>query len=132
MFQAIQIETQSEQQGLTHLHAQRTTRCTSREFPFHGREQAFDQGAAALNPLREGTPHLDTHSVHAPCFLSALGGNHALRSEALADVGRIALAVEFRVGQHQRDAGLLGSSFNDSRQIRAVVPRAAPRELRQH
>ena len=67
-----------------------------------------------------------------PGFLSALGGNHALRSEVLADVGMIALTVELRVGQHQPDAGLLGSRFNDGRQIRAVVPRTAPRELRQH
>jgi hypothetical protein len=52
MFQAIQIETQSEQQDLTLLHTQRTTRCTSREFPFHGREQAFDQEAAAVGFTR--------------------------------------------------------------------------------
>ncbi len=92
MFQARQIETQSEQQGLMHSHAQRTTRCTSRELPFHGREQTFDPGAAAVNPLLEGTPHPGTHSVHAPCFLSAPGGNHAPRSEAFADIGVIAAA----------------------------------------
>jgi hypothetical protein len=46
MFQPIQIETQSELQGLTHLGAQRLTRCTGREFSFHRREQALDQGAA--------------------------------------------------------------------------------------
>jgi hypothetical protein len=70
--------------------------------------------------------------VHAPGFLPAFGRNHALRSEAFADVGRIALAVELRIGQHQPDAGLLGSGFDNGRQIRAVVPRAAPRELRQY
>jgi hypothetical protein len=132
MFQPVQIETQSEQQGLTHLYGQRRTRCACREFPFYGREQAFDQGAAPIDPLWKRTPHLRAHSVHAPGFLPALSGNHARRSEVLADVGMIALAVEFRVGQHQPDAGLFGSGFNDSRQIRTVVPRAAPRELRQH
>ena len=115
-----------------HLHGQRTARCACREFPFHGREQAFNQGAAPIDPLWKRTSHLRAHSVHAPGFLSALSGNHALLSEVLADVGMIALTVEFCIGQHQPDAGLFGSGFNDSRQIRAVVPRAAPRELRQH
>ena len=105
MFQPIQIETQSEQQGLTHLRAQRSTRCAGREFSFHRGEQALDQGAAAVNPLRESPPHFGTHSVHAPGFLSAFGGDHALRSESLADVSMIALAVELRVGQHQPDVG---------------------------
>src|SRR6267154_4927990 len=132
MFQPIQIETQYEQQGLTHLHRQRATWGASREFSFDRREQALDQGAAAVKPSWEGTPHLGTHSVYAPGFLPPLGGNHALRSEAFADVGVIALAVELRVRQHQPDAGLLGSSFDDGRQIRAVVPRPSPRELRQH
>ena len=46
MFQPIRIETQSEQQGLPHLHGQRSTRCASREVAFYRTEQAFDQGAA--------------------------------------------------------------------------------------
>src|ERR1700730_947915 len=132
MFQPIQIETQSEQQSLAHLCAQGSTRCASREFSFDRREQALDQGAATVNPFRECTSHLGAHSVHAPGFLPALGGNHTLRSESFADVGVIALAVELRVGQHQSDTGLLGSRFDDGGQIRTVVPRAAPRELRQH
>jgi hypothetical protein len=132
MFQAIQIETQSKQQGLAGLHAERTTWCTSREFSFDRREQALDQGTTAVNPLRECMPHFGTHPVHAPGFLPALGRNHALRSETLADVGVIALAIELRVGQHQPDAGLLSSRFDHGRQICAVVPRTAPRELRQH
>jgi hypothetical protein len=85
MFQPIQIETQSEQQGLAHLRAQRSTRCASREFSFDRREQALDQGAATVKPSWKGTSHLGTHSVHAPGFLSALGGNDALRSKAFAD-----------------------------------------------
>src|SRR5436309_229713 len=132
MFQPIQIETQSEQQGLTHLHTQRATWGASREFSFDRREQALDQGAAAVKPSWEGTSHLGTHSVYAPGFLPTLGGNHALRSETFANVGVIALAVELRVRQHQPDAGLLGSCVDDGRQIRAVVPRPSPRELRQH
>src|SRR5271167_2658374 len=127
MFQAIQIETQTEQQGLANLHAQRTTRSTSRELPFHRREQAFDQGPASVKPLREGPPHFGTYSMHAPCFLPALGGNHTLRSESLADVGVITLAIELGVGQHQPDARLLGSGFDDGGQISAIIPRAASR-----
>ena len=115
MFQPIQIETQSEQQGLPHLHGQGSTRCASREFSFDRREQGLDQGAAAVNPLWEGTPHLGADSVQMPGFLSALGRNHALCSEAFADVGMIALAVELRVGQYQPDAGLLRSRFDDGR-----------------
>jgi hypothetical protein len=117
---------------LTHLCAQRSTWCAGREFLFYGREQALYQGATAVNPLREFTPHLGAHSVQTPGLLPALGRNHALRSEALADVGMIALAVELGIGQHQPDAGLLGSCFDDGRQIGAVIARTAPRELRQH
>src|SRR5437879_8730928 len=65
-------------------------------------------------------------------FFSHAWRNHALRSETFANVGVIALAVELRVRQHQPDAGLLGSCVDDGRQIRAVVPRPSPRELRQH
>jgi hypothetical protein len=43
----------------------------------------------------------------------------------------IPLAVEFGVGQDQPDARLLGSRFDDRGQIRAIVPRAAARDLRQ-
>jgi len=132
MFQPIQIEAQSEQQGLAHLCAQGSARCASREFSFDRREQALDQGATTVNLFRECTSHLGTHSVHAPGFLPASGGNHALGSEAFSDVGVIALAVELRAGQHQSDAGLLGGRFDDGRQIRAIDPRAAPREFRQH
>ena len=115
MFQPIQIETQSEQQGLAHLSGQGSTWGAGREFSFDRREQALDQGAAAVNPLRERPPHLGAHAMYAPGFLSTLGGNHALRSEALADVGVIALAVELRVCQHHPDTGLPRSGFNDGR-----------------
>ena len=101
MFQPIQIEAQSEQQSLTHLRAERAPRCTSREFSFHRREQALDQRAATVSSLREGTPHLGTDTMEAPGFLSALGGNHALRSEPLTDVGMVSFAVELRVGEYQ-------------------------------
>ena len=83
MFQPVQIETQSEQESLAHLRAQRSTRCTGRKFSFHRREQTLDQGTTAVNPLRECAPHLGAHSVQVPGFLSAFGGNYALRSKAL-------------------------------------------------
>src|ERR1700739_4575894 len=107
MFQPVQVETQSEQESLAYLRAQRSTRCTGRKLSFHRREQTLDQGATAVNPLRECAPHLGAHSVHVPGFLSAFGGNYALRAKTLADVGMNALAIELRVGQHQRDAGPL-------------------------
>jgi hypothetical protein len=69
--------------------------------------------------------------VDTPGFLSALGRDHTLRPELLPDVGVIPLAVEFGVGQHQTDARLLGGRFDQRGQIRAVVPRAASRDLRQ-
>lgn len=125
MFQPVEIEAQSEQEGWTHLHAQRTTRCACREFPFHGREQTFDLGAAPIDPLWKRTPHLRAHSVQVPVF-STSRGNRDLRSEVLADVGMIALAVELRVGQHPPDAGLFAGGFNDSRQILVIVERAQP------
>ena len=123
MPQAIQIETQSEQQGLTLLRAQRAARRTSREFAFDRTEQALDQGSAPVDPSRKCSSHFGAHSMDAPGFLSALGGDHALRPELLPDVGVILFAVEFGVGQHQPDARLLGSRLDDGGQIRAIVPR---------
>jgi hypothetical protein len=131
MPQPMQIETQTEQQGLTHLGAQRTTGRASRELALHRTEQTLDQSTAAIEASRERPPHLGTHSVQAPCFLSALGGDHALRPELAPDVGMISLAVELGVGKHQADARSLGSCFDDGGKIRAVVLRAASRDLRQ-
>lgn len=68
-------------------------------------------------------------SAHTPCkchVFSASRGNRDLRSEVLADVDMIALAVELRVGQHPPDAGLFAGGFNDSRQILVIVERAQP------
>src|SRR5580693_4792131 len=113
MPQAVQIETQSEQQGLTLLRAQRATRRTGRELAFYRTEKALDQGSAPVEPSRKGSPHLGAHSMNAPGFLSALGGDHALRPELFPDVGVIPFAVELGVGQHQPDARLLGSRFDD-------------------
>jgi len=52
MPQAMQIETQSEQQSLTFVRAQRATGRAGRELAFHRTEQALDQGSAqpALAP----------------------------------------------------------------------------------
>src|ERR1700723_2498759 len=100
MPQAVQIETQSEQQGLTLLRAQRATRRTGRELAFYRTEKALDQGSAPVEPSRKGSPHLGAYSMNAPGFLSALGGDHALRPELFPDVGVIPFAVELGVGQH--------------------------------
>ena len=122
---AIQIETQAEQQRLSFLHGQGAARCTSRKFALHRREQGFDQRAAAIDAARERSPHLGAHSLEAPGFLSALGGDHTVRSELLPDVGVISLAVELGVGQHQSNAGLLGGRFDHG------GPGTASRDLRQ-
>ena len=131
MFQAIQIETQAEQQGLTLLRARRTARCTSREVALYRREQRFDQGPAPIEPLRERPPHLGANFAHSPGFLAALGRDHALRPELLPDIGVIPLAVELGVSQHQPGRSFLRSRFDDGGPIRAVVPGAASRALRQ-
>ena len=122
MPQAIQIETQSEQEGLALLRVQRAAGRTGRELAFHRTEQALDQGSSPVEPSRKCSPHLGAHSMNAPGFLSALGRDHTLRSELLADIGVIPLAVELGVGQHQPDARLLGSRFDDGGQIRTIVP----------
>ena len=131
MPQAIQVETQSEQQGVAPLRAQRTSRRMSGRRALHRAEQNLDQGTAPIELLRERPPHIGTHSTDTPVFFSGRRRNHAPRPELLSDLGVIAVTVEFSVGQHQPAACLLGSR-SDDRQIRAVVPRAAPRELRQH
>src|SRR5271170_8492243 len=125
MLQAIEIETQSEQQGLTLLRAQRATGGAGRELAFYRTEKALDQGSAPVEPSRKCSPHLGAHSMNAPSFLSPLGGDHALRPKLFPDVGVIPFAVELGVGQHQSDARLLGSRFDDRGQIRTIVPRAA-------
>src|ERR1700721_1495562 len=113
MPQAVQIETQSEEQSLTLLCAQRTTGRAGREIGFNRTEHALDQGSTPVNPSRKCSPHLGAHSMDAPGLLSTLGGNHTLRPELLPDVGVIPLAVELSVGQHQPDPRLLGSRFDD-------------------
>jgi len=131
MFQPVQIETQAKQQGLARLHGPAAARRASRKLAFDGREYTLDQSAAPVAPLRKCSPHLGSHSMDAPRLLSALGGNHALRSKLLPDVGVIPLAVEFGVGQHKPDACFSRSHLDNGGQIRTVVPRAATRYLRQ-
>ena len=106
MPQAIQIETQSEQQGLTLLRAQRVARRTGRELALHRTEQALDQRSASVEASRECSSHFGAHSMDALRFLSTLGGNHTARPELFPDT-----AVEFGVGQHQPDARLLEAAW---------------------
>jgi hypothetical protein len=124
MPQAIQIETQAEQKSLTLLHWQATAGGPCRESAFDRGEESFDQSPALVDLTRKRSPHLGSHAVDTPGFLAALGGNHALRAELLTDVGMVPLAVELGIGQHQADARSLGSRFDDSGQIRAIVPRS--------
>ena len=117
MPQAVQVETQSEQQGLARLHPERAAGCASRELALHRREHRFDQGAAPVELSRERPPHFGTHSAHSPSLLPTLGWDHALGPELSADISVIPLAVELGVGQHHSDARLLGSRFDHRRQI---------------
>jgi hypothetical protein len=66
-----------------------------------------------------------------PGFQPAFDGDYVLRPKLLPDIGVIPLAVELGLGQHELDARLLGSSFGDCEQIRAIVLRATSRDLRQ-
>ena len=131
MPQAVQIETQAEQQGLAYLHGQTAAWCAAREFAFDRREDTLDQSTAPVDPRRKRPPHFGTHPVHAPSFLSTLRGDHALCPEFLADVAMVPLTVELRIGQHQPDGSSLRRRFDDGGQIRAVVPRSASCRLRQ-
>src|SRR5487761_352024 len=58
MPQAVEVETQSEQESLARLHPERATGRASRELALYRREQCFDQGAAPVEPSRERPPHL--------------------------------------------------------------------------
>ncbi len=86
MPQAVQVEAQPKQQGLARLHPERVTGRTGREFALHRGEDAFDQSAAPIDPMRKGPSHYRPHSAHAPSFLPTLGGDHALGPEPLADI----------------------------------------------
>ena len=132
MPQAIQVETQSEQQGLALLHGQQPAGRAGREFAFHRREDALDQSTAPIKAARKCPPHFGSHPAHSPGFLPTFRRDHTLRSESLPDVGVVPLAVEFGIGQHQTDPRLLGSCLHDRRQTRAVVPGAPPSHLCQH
>ncbi len=85
MPQAVQIETQTEQQGLAHLHGQTATQGPRRELTFDRGGDALDQCTLAVELSRERSPHLRTHSANAPGFLAAPGRDQALCSEPLAD-----------------------------------------------
>ena len=109
----------------------RSERLARAEAALHRTEQGLDQGSAAVELSRECAPHLGAHSMNTPGFLSALGGDHALRPELFPDVGMISFAVELGVGQHQPNARLLGSRLDHCGQIRTIVPRTTSCDLRQ-
>ena len=132
MPQAIQVEAEPEQQGLALLHRQQAAGRASREFALHRREDTLDASPVPIEPARKRSTHFCTHSADPPGLLPAFRWDHTPCSELLPDVGMVSLAVELGVGQHQPDAGLLGSRLHNNRQTRAVVPRATPRHLRQH
>jgi hypothetical protein len=125
MPQAVQVETQPEQQGLAHLLPERPTWRAGRELALHRREQRFNEGAAPVELARKRPPHFGTHSAHAPGLLPTLAGDHTLGPEPLADISAIPLAVELGVGQdHPRrvcseaastTAGKLAQSFQGPR-----------------
>lgn len=85
MLQAVQVETQAEQQGLTHLHPKRATGRACREFTLDRREQCFNQGTAAVELARKRPPHFGAHFADAPRLLPALGGDYASCAKVSAD-----------------------------------------------
>jgi len=131
VLQAIEIEAQPKQQGLVLLHGQQPAGRAGREFALHRREDALDQSAVPIDAAQKRPPHFGTLPAHAPGFLAAPSRDDTLCPESLPDVGVVPLAVEFGVGQHQPNGRLLGSPLDHRRQTRAVVPWAAPRDLRQ-
>jgi hypothetical protein len=122
MFQAIQIETQSEQQGLTPLRAQRTAGGTGRELTLHRNKQALDQRSAPIGPSREGPPHLGTHSMYASRFLSALGGGWAC-VDALKNVNRSGVQAA-KGGGPRSTGGTLLDSVNSPQPAIETIMRA--------
>ena len=102
MLQAVQIETQAEQQGLANLHAQAAARGPRRELAFDRGEYALDQSAASMQLVWKRLPHLRTNPMHSPSFLSPLGGDHTVRSELFPNVRVVPLAVELCISQHRR------------------------------
>jgi hypothetical protein len=123
--QAIDIEIQGEEQGLTLLRAQRTARRTWTNLARRRREQRFDQHPVSLKFSRERSRGTGTHSVLNPGFRFALGKVCVLNSAVLGKVGAVAIAVEFSVGKQRSDERLL------ARGIRAVAVEVVARELRQ-
>ena len=125
MPQAVQIETQSEEQSLTLLCAQRTTGRAGRELTRltelnmlsirdhdAGKAVSWEMFAASGRALH-GCARSSSHAWRESTLFSP---------ELLPDVGVIPLAIELGVGQHQPDPRLLGSRFDDRWQIGTIVP----------
>ena len=52
MLQAVQVETQAEQQGLAHLHGQAAAWSTCRGLAFNRREDTLDQSTTSIELLK--------------------------------------------------------------------------------
>ncbi len=102
MPQAIQVETQAEQQSLERLHAERASGGASRELTLRRGENA-DQSPPPIDAARKGSPHFSAHSPQAPRLLTALSRDDTPGAELAPNISMIALAVEFGIGQHQPD-----------------------------
>jgi hypothetical protein len=115
MLHAIQIEPQTEEQGLATQHGQRAARRKSREFALHWDIDAFDQIRAPKELSRRRLLNLWTHSMGAmfahlgflkgPIFIARkVENSHQLWLPQLASVEKVAVARKDRLGDLQGDA----------------------------
>jgi hypothetical protein len=115
---------------LAGLGVQASARRTAREFTFHSREDAFDQGAFSVLFCGEVLPHLEAHTG-CPATGAAFGRDDALRVELLAAEGVVAFGIEFGVGQHAADGSVFMRLTHQNRQSGTVVPRRLASPLSQ-
>ena len=97
--QAIEVVSESEQQGLANLRGQVASRSARGKFPFDHREDSFDLGAwPILFPWKS-----PVHLVTGGSFRDApakVRRDNALRSPALPNVLVIGFRIELRIRQH--------------------------------
>jgi hypothetical protein len=101
MPQAVEIEGQTEQQGLANLGREAATRCFRGELAFDDREHRFYFGAWPIQFVRKLTVHLVANFFVGDA--APASGNDTACSHRGADVPVIVFRVELRVGQHQAD-----------------------------
>ncbi len=126
MPQAIEVEGQAEQQGLTDLQRHAAARCFRRQLAFDHREDRLDLRPVSIQLTRERSVHLvpDFSFRVAP---TARSGDHTVGPQSLRNVAVILLGVELGVGQHQADRQGAAGHIQQSGKSARVAPRTLPR-----